>query len=178
MAAFNDTMQQNFRTGLLTSTTFRGFSRRKFFVPRITVLAVKPVDFDCGIELAMEHYRKKRIRFYEAEALPNEIKVANSGRTQEIASKAARKLKVYTISIWRFLPPYLLYLHQEAGPDGIVISSSGPAVSKAVTVVELLKRRIPVSNIRGSIVALSFSPIVAEFDTGHTNKIHQVSVVL
>lgn len=61
------------------------------------MLAIKPVGFDCGIQFAMEHYRKKRIRFYEAEALPNEIKVANSGRTQEIASKAARKLKVYTI---------------------------------------------------------------------------------
>ena len=42
----------------------------------------------------MEHYRKKRIRFYEAEALPNEIKIANSARPQEIASKATRKLKV------------------------------------------------------------------------------------
>ena len=88
-------MQEKFSTGLLTSTTFRGFSSR-IFVPRITVLAIKPVSFDCGIQFAMEHYRKKRIRFYEAEALPNEIKVANSGRTQEIASKAARKLKVYT----------------------------------------------------------------------------------
>jgi len=42
----------------------------------------------------MEHYRKKRVRFYEAEALPNEIKVNNSGRAPDIVSKAARKLKV------------------------------------------------------------------------------------
>ncbi|XP_065896928.1 ribonuclease P protein subunit p25-like protein [Dysidea avara] len=72
----------------------------------------------------MEHYRKKRVRFYEAEALPNEIKVNNSGRAPDIVSKAVRKLK-------------------ETGSEGLVISSSGPAVSKAVTVVELLKRRVP-----------------------------------
>ena len=50
--------------------------------------------FRLWYEFSMEHYRKKRIRFYEAEALPNEIKITNSGRTQEIATKAARKLKV------------------------------------------------------------------------------------
>ena len=49
----------------------------------------------------MEHYRKKRVRFYEAEALPNEIKVNNSGRAPDIVSKAVRKLKVaiYMFSI-------------------------------------------------------------------------------
>lgn len=77
------------------------------------MLAIKPVGFDCGIQFAMEHYRKKRIRFYEAEALPNEIKVANSGRTQEIASKAARKLKVYTILIWQFRI-YSIYTRRQA----------------------------------------------------------------
>ena len=113
---------------------------------KLSCTTLKPVNFDCGIQFTMEHYRKKRIRFYEAEALPNEIKVANSGRPQEIASKAAKKLKVCTI-IFYLAVLYFNILHQEAGPDGIVISSSGTAVSKAITVVELLKRRIPVSKV-------------------------------
>ena len=62
--------------------------------PSIVLCSASTEITDCGITFTMEHYRKKRIRFYEAEALPNEIKVTNSSRAQEIASKAARKLKV------------------------------------------------------------------------------------
>lgn len=85
-------MQENLAL-LLTWTTFREFRLTKIFQV-LYIVQDCAVRIDCGIEFTMEHYRKKRIRFYEAEALPNEIKVTNSGRTQEIAAKAARKLKV------------------------------------------------------------------------------------
>ena len=64
--------------------------------------------------------------------------------------------------------------HQEAGSDGIVICSNGTAVSKAVTVVELLKRRIPVSKLNNLPLWIpkDASVIVAELDTGDTVKIH------
>lgn len=44
-------------------------------------------------------------------------------------------------------------------------------MSKAVTVVELLKRRVPVRKMLSSSMPKG-NVIVAELDTGHTDKVH------
>ncbi|XP_051149916.1 uncharacterized protein LOC127264426 isoform X2 [Andrographis paniculata] len=114
--------------------------------------------------MSMDRYQKVEKPKEESQIDENEIRITSQGRMRNYIA-------------------YAMTLLQEKGSDEIVLKAMGRAINKAVTIVELIKRRIvdlhQTTSIQSTDITDTWEPLEEGLQTLETTrKVSMVTIVL